>query len=181
MEKRKSNGGVLKNIVGIIASNISTVVSGIIIGFIIPKVISVEGFGLFKTFSLYITYVGLFSMGIIDGIVLKYGDKDYEQYDAKLFRSYFRWYFIIHIFWVICIILSSFFFHDGDHKFIILMVAVYLLFSNIVGYYQQISQITQRFKEYSVAKILQSIMKILGGLMMIAIYFGNIINPKSCI
>ena len=46
-----------------------------------------------------------------------------------------------------------------------------MLFFNTVGYFQQISQITQRFKEYSIAKAIQSVMKILGGLIMVAIYY----------
>ena len=162
---------VIKSIAGVVASNIATIISGIIIGFIIPKVISVEGYGLFKTFSLYTTYVGLFSMGIIDGIVLEYGGYNYSQFDRKLFRSYFKWYILVHLIWVGFILIISVFFEDQNSKFICLMIAVYLFFSNIVGYFQQISQITQRFKEYSKAKIIQSAMKVLGGIIMIGLFF----------
>lgn len=162
---------VIKSIAGVVASNITTIISGVIIGFIIPKVMSVEGYGFFKTFSLYTTYVGLFSMGIIDGIVLEYGGFNYTQFDRKLFRSYFKWYILVHAMWVAVIIIISFFYEDTNYKFISLMIAVYLFFSNIVGYFQQISQITQRFKEYSIAKIIQSVMKVLGGIIMVGLFF----------
>ena len=168
MSKQKK---ILKSIIGVLTSNISNILAGIIVGFIIPKVISVEGFGFYKTFTLYLTYIGLFSLGIIDGIALEYGGVDYENYDKKFFRSIFRWYLIIHLFWLVLIILIGLIIQDANYSFIMIMVGIYMLFSNVVGYFQQISQITQRFKEYSVAKMIQSGMKLLGGIIVIAIYY----------
>ena len=82
--------GTIKSIIEVFISNIFTVIAGIVVGFIIPKVLSVDGYGYYKTFTLYITYVGFFSLGIIDGIVLEFGGHDYELYDKGFFRSVFR-------------------------------------------------------------------------------------------
>lgn len=169
MIEKKS--GILANIVKVLVSNITTIIAGFIIGFIIPKVISVEGYGFYKTFTLYVTYSGMFSLGIIDGIVLDYGGLDYCEYDKPLFRSYFKWYILIHFFWIAVLGVISIIFQDRDYSFIIIMIAAYMFFANIVGYFQQISQITQRFREYSLAKIIQSTMTVLNGVFMIAIYF----------
>ena len=162
---------IIKNIIGVSISNIATIFAGIIIGFVIPKVTEVEGYGFYKTFTLYVAYAGMFSLGIIDGIVLEFGGVDYQDYDRPFFRSIFRWYSLIHLFWVLILVAISIGFHDVNYSFIIIMIAIYMYFGNMVGYFQQISQITQRFKEYSVAKMIQSGMKILGGLIMVAIYF----------
>ncbi|MBO4701120.1 MAG: oligosaccharide flippase family protein [Lachnospiraceae bacterium] len=161
----------IKSIISVSISNIATVVAGIIIGFVIPKVTEVEGYGFYKTFTLYVAYAGMFSIGIIDGIVLEYGGVDYTDYDRPFFRSIFKWYLLIHSFWVLILVAISFIFHDVNYSFIVVMVAIYMFFGNMVGYFQQISQITQRFKEYSRAKMIQSFMKILGGLIMVAIFF----------
>ena len=157
--------GTIKSIIEVFISNIFTVIAGIVVGFIIPKVLSVDGYGYYKTFTLYITYVGFFSLGIIDGIVLEFGGHDYELYDKGFFRSVFRWYLVIHFLWISVLLLLSILWHDSNYSYIIMMIAIYMLFFNTVGYFQQISQITQRFKEYSIAKAIQSVMKILGGLI----------------
>ena len=161
----------VKSIIGVAISNITTIIAGIIIGFVIPKVTEVEGYGFYKTFTLYVSYAGLFSLGIIDGIVLEYGGVDYKDYNRPFFRSIFKWYSIIHIFWALVLIAISIGFHDANYSFIIIMIAIYMYFGNMVGYFQQISQITQRFKEFSTAKMIQSAMKVLGGLIMVAVYF----------
>ena len=113
----------------------------------------------------------MFSMGIIDGVVLEYGGKDFNSYNKSYFRSIFRWYLLIHIFWILILLIISCILKDSNYRYIILMIAAYMFFANIVGYFQQISQITQRFKEYSLAKAIQSIMKVAGGAIMIALYF----------
>ena len=71
----------LKNIFQVMMSNCSTILSGVFIGLLIPKIISVEGYGFYKTFTLYMTYVGIFHLGIADGIVLKYGGFDCYNYE----------------------------------------------------------------------------------------------------
>lgn len=40
-------------------------------------------------------------------------------------------------------------------------LSIYMISSNIIGYFQQISQITMRFKELSISKILQSLFKVI--------------------
>ena len=167
IEHRKT----VNTIAGVTFSNITTIIAGIIIGFIIPKVTEVEGYGFYKTFTLYVSYAGMFSLGIIDGIVLEYGGVDYNDYDKPFFRSIFRWYSLVHLCWVVLLITISFFFRDANYSFIIIMIAIYMYFGNMVGYFQQISQITQRFREFSTAKMIQSGMKVLGGLIMIAVFF----------
>ena len=151
----------LKNILRIVVSNCATIVSGVIAGFIIPKVLSIEGYGYFKTFSLYATYVGLCHMGVIDGIVLRYGGEEYCKYDKPRFRSFFRWYVSINFVFFLLLIIGSLLFRSEHYSFIIGMLGVELLGVNISGYFQQISQITIRFKELFLRKVLQSFLNIL--------------------
>lgn len=165
-----NNKKTLKSIFGVALSNCSTIVSGIVIGFLIPKILSVENYGLYKTFALYTTYIGFFSLGIIDGIVLDYGGFDYEDLEKKKFRSLFKWYLFVHLFFSIGLILISFFIKNSNTKFIIIFLAVDIVAVNITGYYQQISQFTCRFREYSIRKILQSVGNILIVLLMFALY-----------
>lgn len=160
----------LANILKVVASNITTIISGVFVGFLLPKVISVSDYGFYKIFSLYFNYLGVLSLGIIDGIVLKYGAKEYSELDRERFRSYFAWYSILHLCLTIIIAASAIFTDNVDYKFIIILLAVNLFPANATGYLQQISQITQRFKEYSLRKILQSVANVLLVVLLFVLY-----------
>lgn len=154
------NKKIIKNIFMVALSDFSTIFSGVLIGFILPKIMSVENYGYYKTFTLYCTYTGLFSLGIIDGIVLKFGEKDYEDLNRRKFRSYFKWYLAIHIIFCCIFIGIGINVNSAEYRDILIFLGMYIIAGNITGYFQQLSQITQRFKEYSVRKLLQSIFNI---------------------
>lgn len=166
-----SSKKTIKNIIGVALSNCTTILSGIIVGFLIPKILTVDSYGLYKTFTLYVTYIGFFSLGIIDGIVLDYGGYNFEQLNKKKFRSFFKWYMLVHMIGFIALIIVSFFIQNKDLKFIILLLGIDMIALNVTGYYQQISQFTQRFQEYSVRKVLQSISNIIIVLLMFVYYY----------
>lgn len=151
----------IKNFLSVLVSNITTVLSGILVGFVLPSILSVEDYGYYKTFTLYVTYLGLFSLGMIDGIVLKYGGLNYEQLKKEHFRAYFRWYLIIHI--IVSVVLSGLLpFLKHDYQINILIMLIINMFAlNTIGYFRQISEITQRFREYSIIKVIQSLFTIL--------------------
>lgn len=151
----------LKNLLAVLMSNAFTVFSGLLVGLVLPMILTIDDFGYFKTFTLYLTYLGLFSIGIIDGIILKYGGNDYEELEKEDFRSYFRWYLIVHILFSIPLLLLALLERSGNSEFIIISLIINMISLNIIGYFRQISEITQRFKEYSIIKIAQSIFNIL--------------------
>ena len=153
-------GSVVKNIFGVAVSNVISIVGGIIVGLLLPKVLPVEDYGWYKTFTLYTAYIGFVSLGIIDGIVLKYGGKDYEEINRPLFRSFFSWYTLIHFVFCMLTIIGAMLIKDTNYKFILVSLGVYTIISNYSGYFQQISKITQRFREYTTRKIISSILKI---------------------
>ena len=143
---------ILKNIFKVVVGNASTILSGIFIGFLLPKIVSLSDYGFYKIFTLYFNYLGVLSLGIIDGIVLKYGGNNYDEFDKEKFRSFFAWYTIIHVAFTLIILIVALILKDADYKFVILMLGANLFAVNVNGYFQQVSQITQRFKEYSAMK-----------------------------
>lgn len=166
----------LKNIINVILSNITTIISGLVVSFLLPKIISMTDYGFYKIFSLYLNYIGVLSLGIIDGIVLKYGGKNLEEFEKEKFRSLYLLYILVNLFFSIVIVVISLLLKDIDYSFIILMLAANVLPANIFGYFQQISQITLRFKEYSIVKIIQSVLNVLLIVMFfLQYYFTSII------
>lgn len=170
----------VKHILEIALSNVVSIIPGVLIGLLLPKIISVDDYGMYKTFTLYLTYVGFFSLGIIDGIVLAYGGHDLESLNKKLFRAYWKWYEVIQVIFCITLLFISFIFFDEEYKFIFCMISINMVANNFTGYYQQLSLITQRFNEYSIRKIIQSISNILIFLVLfIASQNGTIVTYRS--
>lgn len=166
---------ILKNILRVMIGNLTTVVSGIFVGFILPKIISVSDYGFYKIFTLYFNYIGVLSIGIIDGIVLKYGRYNYDELDRKKFRVYFAWYSIVNLFFTAILLVVSILLSDIDYSFIFLILCANILPVNYTGYFQQISQITQRFKEFSIVKTIQSVANVfLIGVLFVIYNFSEI-------
>lgn len=167
-----------KDILMVTISNFTTILAGVITGFIIPKILNIEDYGLYKTFTLYSSYIGLLSLGIVDGIVLKYGNKDLEELELEKMRSIFSIYFSINVIFTLMIFfvcLTTL----KNNKVIFLFIALNIICTNITGYFQQISQITRNFKEYSFRNILKSFLNILIVLILYVMFkFNCTINYK---
>lgn len=154
----RDNRKFIKDIIRVSISNIIKLMSGVLVGLLLPKIIGVTDYGFYKTYTLYIHYVGLFHFGISDGIYLLYGDKNYDQLDRGKFRFYSRLFICVEAVLSLILICVSLSFLSGENRFIFSCVAAYLLANNVTGYYQMISQITGRFKELSRRNVLQSLL-----------------------
>lgn len=170
----------IKNIFRVALSNIMILLAGVATGFLIPKIFELTDYAYYKTYTLYTSYIGLLSLGIIDGIVLKYGNKNLEKLPHEKFRTFFMIYFILHFIITIISILIALFLFKGDNKILFFLLSLNIIATNVTGYFQQISQITQRFKEYSHRNILKSIFNIVIVLLLLFIYLFNtkIVNYK---
>lgn len=146
----------LINLLKVSSSNIIIMLSGILVGLLLPKILGIADYGYYRTFTLYTSYVGLFHFGFSDGIYLKYGGKRYDELDEGQFRLYSR--FIIGLELIISLLILAFamIFLSHQYRFIFVCVGIYLVVNNITSYYQMISQITGRFNELSTRNILQS-------------------------
>lgn len=70
MDKRLQKG-----IIAVFLANAINVLFSLATNFLLPKYLSVESYAGIKEFQLYVSYVGLFHFGFVDGIYLKYGGK----------------------------------------------------------------------------------------------------------
>lgn len=142
-------------------SNFIQLLAGVLGGFLLPKIMGITDFGLYKTFTLYATYVGLFQIGFLDGLNIKYGGYSYEMLDKREFSLYFKYFSIIQVFSSIIILAITFIFAPTEYRFVFVCIAIYLVFLNILAFFQMVSKITLRFKELATRNLLQSIMMVL--------------------
>lgn len=169
-----------KNIAGVILSRLVSLISSMAVGLLLPKLFSVTGYGYYKTFTLYSVYTALFHFGFVDGILLKIAGKEYDELDFYIMRTYTRFFSLFECGIAILMIFAGMLLLTGEHLFILIMLAVDMLFINITTYYQFISQGTQRFSEYSRKSIVIAITKLvfIGILCAVSIFKSSAISYR---
>lgn len=170
MEETRSNKKTLFDILKVVISNLFKVLSGVLVGFLLPKIVGVEDYGYYKTFTLYTTYIGILHLGIVDGIYLKFGGKSYGELEEGKFRFYSRFLFYLHLIMAILISLIALLLLPNELKFIFICLAIYMVGNNMYSYYQMISQITSRFNEYSIRTIIQSVLTTIAIVVLALLY-----------
>ncbi|SDL41507.1 Membrane protein involved in the export of O-antigen and teichoic acid [Kandleria vitulina] len=175
-----SNRLEIKSIFQVALSNILKLLSGVLVGFLLPKLIGVEDYGYYKTFTLYASYVGVFHFGLADGIYLKFGGLNYNELDRKHFRFYIRFFIFLEMIISLMLMIYSLFFLKNDYLFIFVCISIFLFFNNIIGYFQLISQITSRFKELAIRNIINSLLTVVSVLIILLIskIDSNIVSYK---
>ena len=72
-----------KNLLKVFTANFIALAVSIVNGFFLPAFLSIDQYAYLKTFTLYISYVGVFHFGFLDGLYLKYGGKYKDSLDRK--------------------------------------------------------------------------------------------------
>lgn len=174
-EEKNNSSNVVKNILIVGLSNVLILLSGILVGFVVPKIMGDTNYGFYKVYTLYLSYVGLFHFGFIDGMFVIYSGNKYEKLNYNYFRFFTR--FIICVETVIALIISlvSLFFLKSNYGYVFLFVGISLLATNVAKYYQFISQMTGRFKELSIRNTIQACLQAVSVIVFfILVYFGVI-------
>lgn len=164
-----------KNIAQVAVSNGFRLLSSILMGLILPIVFSVENYGYYRLFSLYLTYVGLFHLGFIDGVYLHFGGKSYSELEKPKFVLYTRFLFYLELFATVVILFISLLFLDGERQIVFILLAVNLIATNLTTYYQFILQITSRFKEFS---LLNTVYAVISSILVGIIFLLKLDNYK---
>ena len=150
----------IKNVIFVIISNLLTVFSGILTGFLIPKIMGVEEYGFYKTFTLYSTYVGVFHFGLADGILLKFAGSKTEDLDKKHFRMLSRFFIVLETIIAGIGIGVSLLFLPDHLKYIFAFVAANLFVLNVTTYFEFIVQATMHFKQLSIKSMIRTALQV---------------------
>lgn len=133
------------NILRIFSANFLTMISGIIIGFVVPAVLSVDSYAYLKTYTFYLSYIGLLHLGFIDGMYIKYGGKELEFLDKREFKLEHRIFIIMQS--IITIFFITLALYKND--IIIFLFALSIVPINTVSFYKLFYQSIGEFKKYA--------------------------------
>lgn len=143
-----------KNILRVFSANFIQLLSSIIVGFFVPAILSVDGYANLKTYTLYISYIGMLSFGFIDGIYIKYGGQNIDNIDRGILKG--EHYFLIIFQFIIMI--TFFIISVLTKDIIIFLFAITILPTVMVGFHQNLNQATGNFKKYTRMMYIYSIL-----------------------
>ena len=72
-----------KGITIVFIANMINMVISVFNSFFLPKYLSIETYGYYKVFQLYVGYLGIAHLGFVDGIYLKYGGINIKEINGK--------------------------------------------------------------------------------------------------
>ena len=144
---------MLKNIIKVLFANIIVMLTSIINTLVIPKIMSIDGYDEYQTFMLFISYVGLMMFGFHGGLFIKYGGKRQEDIDIPQFKSEMSLIIISQSIMSIILCIFSF----ATKNALIFATSLCILTSNFVSCYKYLYQAWDKFTQYSVINVFQSI------------------------
>ena len=141
---------ILENITYTFIANIFTMLISVIMTLILPKFLGVTEYSYYQLYIFFISYVGFFHFGWIDGIYLKIGGMEYDDLNKNRYVSQFWLLNIFEI--IIAFVVSIFavrFIKDVDKSFILVATSICGVITILRTYLLFILQSTNRIKEYA--------------------------------
>lgn len=131
-------------------ANIVNALATLVISFVIPKVVSVEEYGLFQIYFFYVSYVGFFHFGLCDGILLREGGNQYSKLNFNGYHTQLRLLVIVDVVISALVALFACFIADsGIYVYIYVMVALNIVVLCAQTFFLYLLQSTNRIKEYA--------------------------------
>ena len=118
---------------------------GIIQTFIIPKYLSVEGYGYWRLFILYAGYVTILPLGFTDGILVRWAGKELAQVGNEI-KIAFRFLLLQQVILIIPLGLLLYFLLHPPFQRIGLMIVAYAFILNLVVFFTLTTQAIRKFK-----------------------------------
>jgi O-antigen/teichoic acid export membrane protein len=135
-------GELQKNLLTFVSGNFLAVIISSISMLVLPKLLSIEDYGMYKTFTLYLSYTSLLHFGLKDGIYLIQCQNNKEETYRD--NIYYSWFTTQQIFISIAIIVFAFIFRS--QQFFIILLATTTFFFILNTYFDSYSQAYQYFK-----------------------------------
>lgn len=141
---------MIKNVSYSFTANIISMAISVISVTFLPKFMNVEDYGVWQLYLFYVSYLGFFHFGWLDGICLRYGGCYFEKLDKVKFTSQFVLLFFVElVISVIAIIFINLFVADYFTKQVLIFVSCVLVPVILFTFATFILQITNKIKEYA--------------------------------
>lgn len=163
---------LLKNLNYTVTANLIAFFVSALLSIVVPKFIGINTYSFWQLYVFYSSYVSFFQLGWLEGIYLKIGGEEYQDLDKNNLGSQF-WYFLFFqlIAGTIILFYSLFFVDSSNKRFILVIVSMVMVVSNVKLFCLYILQSTNRIREY--AKLARNDRYLYFILVSIYLFFGG--------
>lgn len=145
-------------LVAFLAQGISMLISAAVT-ILVPKVMGVEDFAYWQLFIFYTSYVGLFHLGLNDGVYLIHGGESRAKLNKPEIASELRFSISYQlIFAIIIALIGAFGVDNADRSFVIYFTAIFLLLNNLSNFLGFLFQAMNESKLYSYSMLVDRCM-----------------------
>lgn len=121
---------------------------------LLPKLLSIDDYGIFKAFTLYLGYTSLFHFGLKDGIYIYLCKwKANKKSRNTLFTALLYQQIII----CMILIIIALFIPDSNYKFFLILLAIGSVITILVTYFDSVYQSLKEFRYVAVQKVVKEI------------------------
>ncbi len=153
----------VSSILTVLSSNVVGLIVGIVNGFVVPRILGITEYALLKTFTLYASYIGVFSLGFVDGIYLKYGGIEPKSINRYTLRKELSVFVLIEASISVILLVSSLF----SNSVVLLLFSIFLVGSAISGFIRMLFQATGRFKDFSLLNVFLPLLNLVGTVIVL--------------
>ena len=159
-----------KNLIFAFSAQGISLVFSILMSLIVPKMLGVEQFSYWQLFIFYGNYVGFFHFGLSDGIYLRYGGTNIENFNKAHIVSQFRLMIMLQI--ILCIAILPLVINVipiWERQFVWLISGIYLIVANATWYWGYVFQAANKTSIYSTSVILSKVIFVVFILLMFVV------------
>lgn len=160
---------MLINISKVFLINILQLLSGLILGFLLPSMLTIETYAFIRTYTLYCSYIGLLHFGFLDGLYLKYGGKKINNIDMDSLSMEHSTFILLQTIISIIIIVISF--YVGDVTLIIISFSVLPI--NLFSFYKLFYQAIGNFNQYCKMMLLYILLNLVFNIILVLFFKIN--------
>lgn len=136
---------LIRELLSVASANGVQVLSGVVLGFMLPKYLSLGQYADYKTYMLIVFFIDFLNIGFPDGLYVSYGGKDLESIDKSRLKSEYSFFFRVEV----CICIGAFFSGVFIQNQMLMLVGVSIFPYNINTFYKRVYQSTNRLSWYS--------------------------------
>lgn len=140
---------MIRNIRRVLLSGMWVTIIGILNSFVFPRLLSIEEYAVYQTFTLYMAYVGALHLGIPSGMFILYAGQDFDKINKAKYKSEILLIVTVLAFFC-CIGIVSFFLL---HKKMLLYVSLCLISVNIITTYKSLYQAVNKFQAFAIINV----------------------------
>lgn len=139
---------IAKNVTMSVMAQVVSVLVGFVLNLVVPKFIDEYDYSYWQTFLLYSQYLGILHFGLMDGIVLRYAQYDYEELDKKSVRSQYLGIMAVDFVLSLGLLIWSLSVLEGVNRVISILLACTTCIEITYNYISFTFQITNRISRY---------------------------------